>query len=66
MGEAVKYGGIRTREWGVEKFALVERKQEQIQQVCKLRGMNFADFAPPTIAQGPLCHAGHSTKHLWG
>ena len=44
----------------MEKFALVERKWEQIQQGCKLRGMNFADFTPPTIAQGPLCHVGHN------
>lgn len=31
----------------------------------KLRGMNFADFTPLTIAQGPS-HAGHNTKHLLG
>ena len=66
MGEIVKYGGIWTREWGVEKVRLVERKWEQIQQVCKLRGVDFADFTPPTVAQGPLCRAGHSAKHLWG
>lgn len=49
----------------MERVGLVERKGEQIRQVCDLKNRNVCDFTPLTI-QSPLFSAGHIVKCLWG